>query len=192
MDASFINVGLETVTGIDIESRFHKNFDDVMGQSLDLTWSVGANRLIEQNRLTFTRDDLVDNAGRIGNPKWQFNSTVSLLWDRYQLLWQARYIGQTEFDEDIQNPEEAPSDNTDFVGSVLTFDDAVADRRLYNDLSLSADFDLFALTFGVSNITDQDPPLIDSSEGPNRNNAVTSSGFDLFGRTFFMNATMRF
>ncbi|GGO16711.1 TonB-dependent receptor [Iodidimonas muriae] len=192
VDASFINVGLETVTGIDIESRFHKNFDDVMGQSLDLTWSVGANRLIEQNRLTFTRDDLVDNAGRIGNPKWQFNSTVSLLWDRYQLLWQARYIGQTEFDEDIQNPEEAPSDNTDFVGSVLTFDDAVADRRLYNDLSLSADFDLFALTFGVSNITDQDPPLIDSSEGPNRNNAVTSSGFDLFGRTFFMNATMRF
>lgn len=192
VDASFINVGLETVTGVDFTSRFHTAFDGVFGQPLDVTWAAGANRLFEQNRLTFTRDDLVDNAGRIGNPKWQFNSTVSLLWDRYQLLWQARYIGQTEFDEDILDPFEAPRDSTELAGNVLTFDDAVAERRLYNDISMSADFNRVVLTVGVNNITDQAPPLIDDSEGPNRNNVVTSSGFDLLGRTFFMNATVRF
>lgn len=192
VDASFINVGLETATGVDITSRFRKVFDDVAGQPLDLTWAFGANHLFESNRLTFTRDDLVDNAGRIGKPKWQFNSTVSLLWDRYQLLWQSRYIGQTEFNVNIQNTFEAPRNNTDLLGDDLTFDDEVADRRLYNDISLSADFDKYVLTFGVNNVTDQSPPLIDDSEGPNRNNAVTSSGFDLFGRTFFMNATVRF
>ncbi|GAK33015.1 hypothetical protein JCM17846_11630 [Iodidimonas nitroreducens] len=192
VDASFINVGLETTTGVDLTSRFHKVFDDVLGKPLDFTWAFGGNYLIETNRLTFTRDDLVDNAGRIGNPEWQFNSTVSLLWDRYQLLWQSRYIGQTEFDEDIQDPVENFLDNPDLAGSILTRDDEIADRRLYNDISLSADYSKFVLTVGVNNVTDQSPPLIDESEGPNRNNAVTSSGFDLLGRTFFMNATMRF
>lgn len=192
VDASFINIGRETATGLDITSRFHKGFGDVAGEVLDVTWTVGASHVFEQNRKIFPESPTIDNAGRIGNPEWLANSTISLLWGRYQFLWQGRFIGQTQFDEDIEFPAEAAVRKAGFATTLATFDDSIADRRFYNDISLSADLDPFVITVGVNNLTDQDPPLIDDSEGPNRNNAVTSSGFDLFGRSFFMNTTIRF
>ncbi len=192
IDASFINIGRETSKGIDVVARFRATVADPGGDPLDLTWSGGATYQIDQKRQIFADSPIVDNAGRIGNPKWQIRSTLSLEWKRYQFLWQARYIGRTEFAEDLIDPEEPFRVNPEFNTTIPTHDDAVAERRLYNDASISANFDRLVLTFGVRNLTDTKPPLIEAFSGPNRNNAVTSSGFDLFGRTWFLQGRVRF
>jgi iron complex outermembrane receptor protein len=59
------------------------------------------------------------------------------------------------------------------------------DGTWYTDLSLTYLRDSWSASIGVNNALDEDPPLIDVSEGPNRNNAVSSTGYDFFGRTWF-------
>lgn len=53
-------------------------------------------------------------------------------------------------------------------------------------------FPTFSLTAGINNLYDVTPPLIGASQGPNRNNAVASSGYDFLGRSFFFRATASF
>lgn len=192
VDASFINVGLLTSKGFDISGRLRYTVDEVLGDPLDVTWAVSATRQTEQVRQVFSDSAAIDNLGRIGSPKWLVQSTVNLGWDRYSFLWQTRYIGRTEYAPNQVDPEEPFADNPNFVGNTLTRDDEIAERKIYNDVSMSADFDQYSLTFGVRNLLDVKPPLIDDSEGPQRNNAVSSSGFDFIGRTFFLNGTIKF
>lgn len=194
VNASFVNVGQETADGIDFNGRLSFIAGDIDDSPVNIDFSVGATHLIEQKRKIFPDSPEIDNAGRIGNPEWAWNSTFSTRWDRFQFLWQARFIGQTQFDDDVVDPELANpfSARATFNTTKLLRADATADRRLYNDVSLSAEFSDFLVTFGIKNLTDQDPPLINASNGPNRNNAVTSSGFDLLGRTFFTNAKYKF
>ncbi len=192
IDASFINIGRETSKGLDVVTRFRATVGEFDDAPVDIIWTTGTTRMLDQVRQVFPDSPKIDNVGRIGNPKWLVSSTVNVQWKRYQFLWQLRYIGQTEFPEDQLDPEEPFRVNPEFNTTVPTRDDAVADRRLYNDVSLTANFDRFALTFGVRNLTDTKPPLIEAFSGPNRNNAVTSSGFDLIGRTWFLRGTVRF
>ncbi len=159
---------------------------------MSLVWTTGTTYEFERKRQIFSDTPAIDNSGRIGNPKWVVQSTVGIDWSRFQLLWQMRYIGQTQFAEDRLDPEEPFRVNPEFNTSIPTADDATADRRLYNDVSVSTDFDRFTVTLGVRNITDTKPPLIDDSSGPNRNNAVSSSGFDFFGRTWFLRTSIHF
>jgi len=195
VDASFVNLGLETSNGIDITSRFRTDVGVYDGSPLSLTWSVGATHVMDQERRIFEDSPLIDNAGRIGNPEWAANTTLSLIWNRFQFLYQGRYIGETAGDEDIVDPLEPFTQKAFLATDKATRPIATADRRYYSDVSLSVDLTGFApvvFTAGINNVNDQDPPLIARTEGPNRLNAVTSSGFDLLGRSFFANATMRF
>ena len=47
-------------------------------------------------------------------------------------------------------------------------------------------------TFGIKNVLDKEPELIDISAGSNRGNMVTFSGYDLFGSSYFLNGSYKF
>jgi len=192
IDASFINIGQETSKGIDIVTRFGKTFDNVFGETLDLNWATSSTYLIEQERQVFADSALIDNAGRIGNPEWLLQSTVTLDWDFLQFSWQTRFIDAVAETEDDEDTTRVFTDSPEIPGTVATAPLDHVGARVYNDVSLTADFETYSLTFGINNLTDQDPPLIDRNLSGQRNNAVTQSGYDLFGRTFFMNARVRF
>jgi len=194
VDASFVNIGEETAKGFDFNGRLRFDAGTLGGDIINTVVSVNATHLIEQKRRIFPDSPEIDNAGRIGNPEWGLNTALGVSWRNFQFLLQSRYIGKTEFDEDVVDPElQNPfGPSTIFDTDKLVRLDPVADRRIYTDVSLSGTFEALDLTLGITNLTDKDPPLIDASAGPNRNNAVTSSGFDLVGRTFFANATLRY
>ena len=61
-----------------------------------------------------------------------------------------------------------------------------ADSRWYNDLSATYAQDTWNVTAGIKNIADETPPLIARSAGSNRMNRVTSSGYEQYGRQFFL------
>ena len=107
----------------------------------------------------------------------------------WSFLMQNRYISDGQEDNtDVLTPgagrfslDGMGSRDVDFVDSIW-----------YTDMSLSYAQDTWSATLGVTNVFDEDPPLIHSFEGPNRNNAVSASGYDFYGRTWFLTGIMSF
>ena len=58
---------------------------------------------------------------------------------------------------------------------------------MYHSLSLSYIEDNWALTLGARNITNEAPPMVDGSEVSSINNAPIGYGYNLMGRSLFLN-----
>ena len=67
-----------------------------------------------------------------------------------------------------------------------------AEGQWHHDLSVSYNMETTALSFGINNLFDEEPPLISQEAGPNRNNAVASARYDLIGRSYFFRLTHNF
>jgi outer membrane receptor protein involved in Fe transport len=67
-----------------------------------------------------------------------------------------------------------------------------AEGQWHHDLGLTYNWETAALTVGINNLTDEEPPLISEEAGPNRNNAVASARYDLIGTSYFVNFTKHF
>ncbi len=198
INISFINVGQEKARGLDFNTRLQFDAGDFMGHPLDVSWSTATTYLIRNFVQVLASVPGDDNVGEIGSPRWQSRSTLGLGWQDLQFIWEANYIAST-----IVGSQQAPSNRdsstpTAFAASTvfnttdLTIRKANANSRLYHDVSLTWLKDTYSFTFGVNNLLDKAPPIIDGGFGNQRNNAVTSAGYDLFGRTFFVNATTKF
>jgi iron complex outermembrane receptor protein len=70
---------------------------------------------------------------------------------------------------------------------VLCRDVGFADNYMTHSLSVSYSEDNWFVTLGASNITDKAPPLVDGSEVSSMNNAPIGYGYNLLGRTLFLN-----
>jgi len=164
---------------------------------------------------------IVNDVGRIGNPEWVFQSTVGLAMGNFDVVFQSRYWSDTEFAEGLPNPiitddngmclsgcpvGTDPSDTfgndfTDYgfatttqlrpeIGPVRPV--TAAEGQWHHDLGLTYNWETAALTVGINNITDEEPPLISQEAGPNRNNAVASARYDLIGTSYFVNFSKSF
>jgi iron complex outermembrane receptor protein len=114
-------------------------------------------------------------------------NSLSLLWGDWQMLMDNRYISDGQ--QDGPNP---PLPNRWFIGNPLVQFVDFVDSVWYTDLSLTYSSDIWSVTLGVNNLFDEEPPLISRSKGPNRNNAVTSSGYDFVGRSIFATVQVGF
>ena len=187
VDVSFINIGEETAKGLDLNTRLLYNFENM---GVDLSWSTATTYQLEQETEIFGPADRDDNVGEIGTPEYKFTSTLSLRKNNWEVLMQNRFIGEGQ-----QDGTEVNAVNTRFAQGIagqLSHDFDSVDSIWYTDLSLTYLSDMWSVTVGMNNLFDEDPPLIDVSEGPNRNNAVASTGYDFFGRTVFATASMAF
>jgi iron complex outermembrane receptor protein len=182
IDVSFINIGEQTASGIDFNTRFSYSFD---GPGIDLVWSTVSTLYLEQEKQVFSIEDRDDNLGEIGTPEWRISSTLATSFRNWEFLMQNRYIGSGVQDNlgDYEARTFAP---------LMSRSVAWVDSVWYTDISLTYGQDAYSITAGVRNVFAEDPPLIGAFSGPNRNNAVTSSGYDLFGRTIFLTASIGF
>ena len=165
---------------------------------------------------------IVEDVGRIGNPEWTFQSTVGLAMGNFDLIFQSRYWSDTQYQQNLANPivtdvaglclEGCPVGTdpsvffgddpfTDFGYQADTRSDPAfspgrqitdAEGQWHHDLGLTYNWETAAVTVGINNITDEQPPLISTTAGPNRNNAVTSARYDLIGTSYFLNYTKSF
>jgi len=63
---------------------------------------------------------------------------------------------------------------------------------MIHTMSLTYIEDNWAVTFGARNIFDKEPPKVDGNEISSINNAPIGYGYDLGGRTLYMNAAYSF
>jgi iron complex outermembrane receptor protein len=157
---------------------------------MDVSWATATTQQLEREVQPFGPDTRIDLQGVIGVPEFKFTSTLSLRREAWELLMQNRFIGegqQNETDADTVNLIFAPG-----LNGVASHDIDFVDSVWYTDLSLTYASDMWSATLGINNVFEEDPPLIDVSEGPNRNNAVASTGYDFYGRTFFATVSVGF
>lgn len=179
VDVSFINIGEDTAAGVDLNTRLLMTLWD-----MDVSWATATTRQIEREQQPFGPDTREDLLGTIGVPEWKFTSTLSVRRDQWEILMQNRFIGDGQellTDADAVNLVHAAG-----LAGIASHDVDFVDSTWYTDLSVNYLFDdSWSFTVGVNNLFDEEPPLIDTNEGPNENNAVSSAGYDFFGRTIF-------
>jgi len=189
IDASFVNIGLETAQGIDLNTRL--GFD-VGGW--DVNWSSAVTFQTERDEQIFSEDPVEDLVDDFGIPDTRWNSVVSVARNNWEFVWALRYLAGTHASRVASIDAECDSfdDSTEIAGTTPTASVCTADEAWYNDISATYLADSWSVSLGVNNVADEGPPIVDMSAGSNRLGRVTSSGYDQFGRTLFVNATYGF
>ena len=202
VDIVFFNVGEITSKGYDFDAEFDYVPFQIAGSDVDMRLRASWSILDEQVTQTDAEDDTTrfDNVGLIGTPKHRLNVGSSWGWENVTFTTEHRYIGNQGGLNglDLDDPRLG-------AGQVLNanpfFDlDPRPDTQEVNragsewlhDASVTYSEDSWAMSLGISNIFDNEPPLIDRDFGGQRNNAVTSAGYDLVGRRLFLSARKTF
>lgn len=199
IDESFINVGLVTSKGFDFNARYLDQFR-LGDRDFDLGISLTATKqqeLLEQVNRNAPVNDLV---GEIGRPEWSWIARFDVATGPWEFLWRTRYI-----DEFSKDPEDVDLSSNSNTRACVLLGGPVADTGrgpcvskhfgddvMYHDFSATYVRDLWSITAGIRNIFNEEPPLIDQGQGPARLNIVVQSGYDLFGRRFFVSANRAF
>ena len=195
------NLGRQFVEGIDYNAEFGFDFSTPWSdEDVDYSLIARATQSLRQDVEEAVVDgvNINDNLGEYGNPDWRLNLTQQLTWKDFGFLFQSRYLS-SQVEDNIEENRNDPV-TTGFSRCVQTlgrfddngdpncrqFDD-LADYWLHN-ASLSYSKDTYVLRVGVNNVFDTAPPLTDNNDL----GSLGGIGYDIGGRTYFVNATKRF
>jgi len=178
------NVAGNTLKGIDFAANYSFDTADVLGMDFgNVALGYNGTYTMENEFEAFAGDTLFDCAGFFGNNCGEPNPTYSHFVSadvskgaiNANVTWQL--VGGVTDGGVYDTPVTVQSVNS--IGA-----------EHYINTSLTYDFtDSFAMTFGVQNLLDNKPPVI----GDNDEQANTyPSTYDVFGRSFFANAKVRF
>lgn len=198
VDGSFLNVGLETSQGLDINFDYSTNFKDVFGQALTVAWTNQYTQMTAREVTVFADEAPEDLLGDFGNAKHRLVSTVNMTLGNFDLMFVGRYLSGTHADDTTATTAACDRfiTSTDLILPDNTRPNiqpiCQAGGAFYLDTSLTWKQEGFRITAGINNLLDKKAPLVARSAGSNRANMVTSSGYDLVGQNVFLNATYSF
>lgn len=173
------NVAGTSLNGIDLAASYSTSVGEIGDVQFDYLGTV----TLENTFQAFEGDRVFDCAGRFGNncgePDPTYRHRMTGQWFKgpwsSQLSWQL--IGSVVDGGDLDDPV-----TPQFVDNIGT--------THYFDLSVTRDVgENLSLTFGANNVLGEDPPVI----GDNDEQANTfPATYDVFGRTFFGTAKVKF
>ena len=197
IDLIFINRDSEAARGID----YNLSFSDVIdvGVPVDFSINLAANRLLERSTTFVNSDGSVDYEtyqGEWGFPEWRAIGQVRLGWDKWSFNWQTQYLGDV-----AQDPEAVDVFSDAFTRSdtclgppddELCRDYAETGSYMRHNVSVFYREDNWSVGMGVRNLEDKAPPLADPTEVTGVKARPIGYGYDVMGRTFFLNASYNF
>lgn len=193
VDSSFVNLGLVTSNGYDINARFTDDFN-LGGRFVDLALTLTGTRYTALEEQIDADAPVDDRVGEAGFPEWSWVVRADFSTGNWGLSWRSRFVGDFELDpEDVVPSTNTVNEACVILGGPTTcVDKHFGDAVWYHDLSLTYERDEWSTTLGVRNIFDEEPPLIDQTSGPARLNNVVQSAYDLYGQRAFLNVARRF
>ncbi|WP_313246617.1 TonB-dependent receptor plug domain-containing protein [Stenotrophomonas rhizophila] len=171
----FINVSTDKVRGLDFTLRYVRDIGP--GEFRTTTQFT---HYIEQTNKVFQDDPEVNYSGQLRFPKNTASFDMSYKWKNWQTRYGVEWIDKME---SYTYYEEDP---------------ATSQYKLYTpnyflqSFSVQYEADKWSVTGGVRNLADKEPPTISQGVYNTVGNALLYSGFDYFGRTYFMNVTYAF
>lgn len=178
----YVNISTDKVRGYDFTARYVK---DIGPGEFRATATV--TRFLEQSSKVFSDDPLIDYNGQIARPEYTGSLDLSYKvreWRfRYGLEWVDAMSSYDYLAE--QNPS-------------LDFDPATSPwlmstpNYFLSSASVQYSADKWSVTAGARNIGDREPPKISQQIYNTIGNAPLYSGYDYFGRTYFLNFSKEF
>jgi iron complex outermembrane receptor protein len=194
IDQGFINRDNEKARGVDVNLAIDDEFT-MFQRPVALGVDLWANRQLERSTLFIDVDGNPDSEefkGEFGFPEWKFRLGLRADVDEWRVTWETNYLGSVEQDplevdefDDISGIADTCLGPA--AGDVLCRDVGFADDYFLHHLSLYYYGDTWTFGGGIRNVFDEEPPLVDGSEILATNNAPLGYGYDLRGRTYFLN-----
>lgn len=186
------NLDQRTTRGIDYNIEFGYEFNvPQLDAPIDYELIVRATQTLEQVELQAVTGgfDVDDDLREYGNPEWRLNLTNIASWNDWSFLWQSRFIGNMIEDNDD------PIDEQTFglyacriAGDAPCISVDSLDHYWVHDMSVRYSTGDWVFRGGFSNVFDEAPPITS-------NNTVAllgGIGYDIGGRTAFLNVTKTF
>ena len=198
IDSGFINREAEKARGVDVNVTFDDSFT-VFDRPIDVTFDITANRQLERSTLFIDdngNEDIDTFQGEWGFPDWNMRTGLRFDYDNYRLTWETRYLASVKQDVDgIDAFSSAFSASDTCLGppaDVLCRDYGDTDNYFLHHLSLYYYGDRWTFGGGIRNLLDEEPPVVDGTEILAVNNTPIGYGYDINGRTFFLNVGINF
>ena len=194
VDASFVNLGLVTSTGYDINLRYLDDFS-LFSRSWDIQATLTATKYEEQLTQIDDQSPIDNRVGLAGFPEWSGIARIDLSAGNWGITWRTRYISDFALDEEdvIQSTNRTRRDACQISGGPTDcFDKHFGGSTVYHDLSGTWQSDSWGVSVGIKNLADKSPPLIKQGSGPSRMNYVVQSTYDLYGRRAFVSVQKNF
>lgn len=198
--AGFQNQGKFITRGLDFNARFGKEFT-IGSRIFDLNVDVQMNRTLEQTQYDFNTTtqtfDPTDYVGSPGTPKWKGLFRGYVNYNDFRFTWTTNFIQGTEQLAKFQDSFSDIFGTSDTCLGTSLGDyecrdvDFVPDYWLHS-ASLYYTADTWTAGAGVRNVFDTFPPQVDGSEILAVNNTPIGLGYNLNGRTFFVNVKKQF
>jgi len=198
IDAGFINRDNQKVSGVDLNLNYDQTFN-IGAQAV----SFGADLVMthtEEASQTFVDDngneDFYDEAGEWGYPDWKGQLGLRTNVNDFRFTWVINYIGKVHQSPDLVDDwgdiTTVPYTCLGPPDDVLCRNYADGDDYWLHSASIYYYGDTWTLGAGIRNVFDQEPPLVAHGEGVTAvNNVPIGYGYDLRGRTFFLNLIWR-
>jgi outer membrane receptor protein involved in Fe transport len=189
---NYLNISTQKARGWEFNLRYSR----AIGPGR-FTFDALVTKYIEQSSRLFEGEALIDANGTVGVPAWtgSFNATYAL--NRVKLRYGLEWTGGTgnRTYEYLATDSETGTFDPDDVEYLRTYYQFRTPDYFLHSASVEIDVnDAFEFTFGVRNLFDRKPPRI-TSDGTYYNtigNAPLYSGYDYYGRTFYVNVTTSF
>ena len=198
VDLVFLNRNNETARGVDINLAFDDTWT-VFDRPIDIAWDLNANRNLERSTLFIDGEgnrDFNTFSGEWGFPEWNLRSGFRFDYADYRLTWETRYLSSVVQDPDgidefgtafdISDTCDGPPDD------VLCRDYGDTDNYFLHNVSMYYNGDQWTFGGGIRNVFNEKPPVIDGTEIQSINNTPIGYGYDINGRTYFLNVAVNF
>jgi len=174
---SYVNINSQTSRGLDLTARYEHEFD--LG---DLIVDLQGTWTFEDNVELFsgTGSDVDENNGTIGDPDFTANSRIQFVRGDVTLNWFTDFVSRTSNDEI-------------FGGSVFTYRGRpdtyfkqYTEPYFLHSASVQYRADDWRMTLGVTNIFDEQPPVVSTGAATRRGSvALVGTQYDYRGRSAF-------
>jgi len=183
IDALFLNLSKQKISGIDLEAQYRTDFTLLGGGAESMNWRFYGSWL-DENSITMPGTPKDDRAGQIGTgqslPEYKFTTNVSYNNGPITLFLQERWI-----DGGILDRTYTESDHK--IAGVKTISDNHVSDVWYTDLRLTYNIDTdsghaWQIYGSVTNLFNQDPPVTAAIVGRGGTNQLNASLYDVLGR----------
>jgi iron complex outermembrane receptor protein len=198
INQGFINRDNKKARGVDLNMTVDYP-TELFGRAVDLQADFAFNRTLELKDIFIGEDGEVsidNDVGEFAVPEWKGRMSFRADVNDWRITWSTRYISSVEQQADgIDDPGNIVDGTADTcggptLGDVNCRDVGFAENYFVHDASVYYYGDRWTLGAGLRNVFNEAPPMVDA-EVFSFNNVPFGAGYDLLGRTAFVNAVFR-
>ena len=196
-DEIFLNSDSLKTRGVDVNLAFDWP-TQFFSRAVDISADLNFNRKFEFEQIFLDpitgAEDREDYVGEFGYPEWEGLAIARADVGNWRFTWSTRYLGSVAQDPaGVDDWSDVFNNSSTCLGppnDIYCRDVGFADAYYRHDASIFYRGDIWTIGGGVRNVFNTWPPQVDSDEvGIVRNNTPIGRGYDVQGRTVFLNVS---